>query len=90
MDAAATDAAVIHQHQHQQLSNLHAPEVVMYKIKKAPPKKRGAIIGSAPKLNSEGLLAAARAAQEKEQKQKALVSRWASCIGTRQHTNKII
>lgn len=58
--------------QQQSLADLQAPEAT-YQIKKAPAKKRGAIIGSAPKLNSEGLLAAARAAQEKEERQRAQV-----------------
>lgn len=71
MCAAATDAAV--SQQHQMLSDLHAPEIT-YEIKKAPAKKQGAVIGSAPKLNPEGLLAAARAAEEREQKQRVLVS----------------
>ncbi|EIE24714.1 hypothetical protein COCSUDRAFT_41038 [Coccomyxa subellipsoidea C-169] len=56
--------------QQQSLADLQAPEAT-YQIKKAPAKNRGAIIGSAPKLNSEGLLAAARAAQEKEERQRA-------------------
>jgi hypothetical protein len=68
--AAATDAAVGHRQTLQSLADLHAPEV-SYEMKKAPAKKRGAVIGAAPKLNSEGLLAASRAAQDK---QKALVS----------------
>jgi hypothetical protein len=61
-----------HVSQQQSLGDLHAPEAT-YQIKKAPAKKRGAVIGSAPKLNSEGLLAAARAAKEKEERQKAQV-----------------
>ena len=46
------------------MSTLHAPEIE-YK----PPsnaKKRGAVIGSAPKLNPEGVLAAVREAKAKE------------------------
>ena len=47
----------------QALSSLHAPE-----LKPAPEavKKRGAIIGSAPQLNAQGLLAAAELAKERE------------------------
>lgn len=68
-----------HALQQQSLGDLHAPEAT-YEIKKAPAKKKGAVIGSAPKLNSEGLLAAARAAQEKEERQKAQVSRHFSTL----------
>lgn len=65
--------------QHHGLADLHAPEVT-YKVKNAPAaKKRGAVIGSAPKLNAEGLLAAARAAQEKEERQRAQVRPAGSC-----------
>ncbi len=46
----------------QSLDHLHAPEVTV----KAPGvKKKGAVIGSAPKLSHEGLVAAAKAAEEK-------------------------
>ena len=41
---------------------LHAPEVT---IKAPSAKKKGAVIGSAPKLSHEGLVAAAKAAEEK-------------------------
>lgn len=53
------------------MSSLHAPEVEY----KPPPeaKKRGAVIGSAPKLNPEGVLAAAREAKAKEKEQQRLV-----------------
>ena len=52
-------------------AQLHAPEVDY----KPPPeaKKRGAIIGSAPKLNPEGILAAAREAQAKAEEQRRAV-----------------
>ena len=60
MCAAATNTAVA---EVQALSSLHAPE-----LKPAPEavKKRGAIIGSAPQLNAQGLLAAAELAKERE------------------------
>lgn len=41
---------------------------------KANEKKRGAVIGAAPKLNSQGLMAAVHAAEEKERMQKALLA----------------
>ena len=41
---------------------LHAPEVT---VKAPSAKKKGAVIGSAPKLSHEGLVAAAKAAEEK-------------------------
>ena len=41
---------------------LHAPEVT---IKAPSAKKKGAVIGSAPKLSHEGLVAAAKAAEDK-------------------------
>ena len=41
---------------------LHAPEVT---IKAPAAKKKGAVIGSAPKLSHEGLVAAAKAAEDK-------------------------
>ena len=53
------------------MSSLHAPEIEY----KPPPdaKKRGAIIGSAAKLNPEGVLAAVREAKAKEKEQQRLV-----------------
>lgn len=53
-------------------SELHAPEVEY----KPPPeaRKKGAIIGSAPKLNPEGILTAAREAKAREEAQKRKVS----------------
>ena len=50
---------------------LHAPEVEY----RPPPdaRKRGAVIGSAPKLNPEGIQAAAREAQAKEELQRRKV-----------------
>ena len=60
-------------HQQQQsLADLHAPEVT-YQVKSAPTKKRGAVIGSAAKLSSEGLMAAAKLAREKEERKRAQV-----------------
>ena len=47
----------------QALSALHAPEL---KPAPAAAQKRGAIIGSAPQLNAQGLLAAAELAKERE------------------------
>lgn len=46
----------------QSLNQLHAPEVT---VKLPSSKKKGAVIGSAPKLSHEGLMAAAKAAEEK-------------------------
>ncbi len=46
----------------QSLNQLHAPEVT---VKISSTKKKGAVIGSAPKLSHEGLMAAAKAAEEK-------------------------
>lgn len=57
--AESTSAAVAAA---QSLEHLHAPEVT---VKAAPVKKKGAVIGSAPKLSHEGLVAAAKAAEEK-------------------------
>ena len=45
----------------QAVEPLHAPEVTI----KPAVKKKGAVIGSAPKLSHEGLVAAAKAAEEK-------------------------
>ena len=71
--AAATDAAVQQEwHQQQSLADLHAPEAT-YQVKSAPTKKRGAVIGSAAKLSSEGLMAAAKLAKEKEERKRAQV-----------------
>ncbi|KAK9816422.1 hypothetical protein WJX72_000054 [[Myrmecia] bisecta] len=54
------------------LQYLTAPEAKLPdEAPKAAAKKRGAIIGAAPKLNPEGLLAAAREAQERSQQQQA-------------------
>lgn len=66
-----TDAAVEHA-QSQSLADLHAPEIT-YQVKAAPAKKRGAVIGSAAKLSSEGLMAAAKLAKEKEELKRAQV-----------------
>ena len=57
--AESTSAAVAAA---QSLEHLHAPEVT---VKASAFKKKGAVIGSAPKLSHEGLVAAARAAEEK-------------------------
>ena len=46
----------------QSLNQLHAPEVT---LQVHSTKKKGAVIGSAPKLSHEGLVAAAKAAEEK-------------------------
>ena len=71
--AAATTAAVQQEwHQQQSLAGLHAPEAT-YQVKLAPTKKRGAVIGSAAKLSSEGLMAAAKLAREKEERKRAQV-----------------
>ena len=53
------------------MGSLHAPEIEY----KPPPeaKKRGAVIGSAAKLNPEGILAAAREAKIKEKEQEGWV-----------------
>ena len=59
-------------HQQQSLADLHAPEAT-YQVKSAPIKKRGAVIGSAAKLSSEGLMAAAKLAREKEERKRAQV-----------------
>ena len=69
----------------QALSALHAPEL---KPAPAAAQKRGAIIGSAPQLNAQGLLAAAELAKEREaaKLKKVLLARmWsgsglASCV----------
>ena len=66
-----TNAAVEHA-QSQSLADLHAPEIT-YQVKAAPAKKRGAVIGSAAKLSSEGLMAAAKLAKEKEELKRAQV-----------------
>lgn len=60
--------------QQHSLAELHAPEVA-YELKPAPAaaRKKGPIIGSAPQLSSEGLMAAARLAQAKEAQRKAQV-----------------
>ena len=57
--AESTTAAVAAS---QFVAPLHAPEVT---IKAPSAKKKGAVIGSAPKLSHEGLVAAAKAAEEK-------------------------
>ena len=71
--AAATNAAVeqVWTQQHS-LADLQAPEIA-YQVKAAPAKKRGAVIGSAAKLSSEGLMAAAKLAKEKEEQRRAQV-----------------
>ena len=63
MRAAATNTAVAEVHS---LAGLTAPEISYAPASKAPVKKRGAVIGSAPQLNSQGLMAAAELAKEKE------------------------
>lgn len=62
----------------QSTADLHAPEVEY----RPPPeaKKRGAVIGSAPKLNPEGILAAAREAKEREEQLKRKVRTLAQSI----------
>ena len=71
--AAATNAAVeAVWTQQQSLAELHAPEIG-YQVKTAPAKKRGAVIGSAAKLSSEGLMAAAKLARDKEERKRAEV-----------------
>ena len=57
--AESTTAAVAAS---QFVAPLHAPEVT---IKAPSAKKKGAVIGSAPKLSHEGLVAAAKAAEDK-------------------------
>jgi hypothetical protein len=70
----ATDHAVA-QAQQQSLAALLAPEA-RYELRAAPDlKKRTAVIGSAPQLSAEGLLAAARAAQQKDAQQRAQARR---------------
>ena len=77
MCAAATNTAVA---EVQALSSLHAPE-----LKPAPEavKKRGAIIGSAPQLNAQGLLAAAELAKEREaaKLKQVLIPYWLAVAG---------
>ncbi len=84
--AAATNAAVeqawVQQHS---LADLQAPEIA-YQVKAAPAKKRGAVIGSAAKLSSEGLMAAAKLAKEKEEQRRAQVR---SCLGFSTHMHQI-
>ena len=71
--AAATNAAVeLVWTQQQSLAELHASEIG-YQVKTAPAKKRGAVIGSAAKLSSEGLMAAAKLARDKEERKRAEV-----------------
>jgi hypothetical protein len=48
------------------LASLTAPEVNYEPPKDPAARKKGAVIGAAPVLNPEGLLAAAHIAQEKE------------------------
>lgn len=62
--AESTSAAVL---------SLHAPEVSVAAI--TAPKKKGAVIGSAPKLSHEGLVAAAKAAEEKVAAEAAAVKK---------------
>ena len=61
--AAATNSALADV---QALATLSAPEVSYEPLAKAPVRRQGAIIGSAPKLNAQGLIAAAELAREKE------------------------
>lgn len=61
--AAATNEAVA---EVQALASLTAPELNYEPLAKAPVRQKGAVIGSAPKLNSQGLMAAAELAREKE------------------------
>ena len=63
--------------QQHSLADLQAPEIA-YQAKAAPAKKRGAVIGSAAKLSSEGLMAAAKLAKEKEEQRRAQV--WSCSI----------
>ena len=56
----------------QSLEHLHAPEVI---VKATVVKKKGAVIGSAPKLSHEGLVAAAKAAEEKAAAEAAAVKK---------------
>lgn len=60
---AATNEAVA---EVQALASLTAPELNYEPLAKAPVRQKGAVIGSAPKLNSQGLMAAAELAREKE------------------------
>ncbi|KAK9819581.1 hypothetical protein WJX81_006628 [Elliptochloris bilobata] len=60
-DAAAAQAAA----QAAALAQLHAPEVV-YQPKAAPARKRGAVIGSKPQLNAQGLLEHVQLNKERE------------------------
>ena len=79
--AAAAGAAASHTDaQQHSLAELHAPEAA-YELKPAPAaaRKKGAIIGSAPQLSSEGLMAAARLAQAKELHRKMQVRSIALC-----------
>ena len=62
--AESTSAAV---------QSLHAPEVSIKAI--TATKKKGAVIGSAPKLSHEGLVAAAKAAEEKVAAEAAAVKK---------------
>lgn len=55
------------------VQSLHAPEVTVKAITST--KKKGAVIGSAPKLSHEGLVAAAKAAEEKVAAEAAAVKK---------------
>ena len=64
------------QAQQQSLADLAAPEAA-YELRPAPAvRKRTAVIGSAPQYSSEGLMAAARAAELKDAQQRAQVGGW--------------
>ena len=54
------------------LAQLHAPEVT-YQPKAAPARKRGAVIGSKPQLNAQGLLEQVQLNKEREDAQRAQV-----------------
>lgn len=76
----------------QSLDHLYAPEV---SIKTPGAKKKGAVIGSAPKLSHEGLVAAAKAAEEKaaaeamaDKKAKQLAARKAATAAAKLNRQK--
>lgn len=56
-----------------QVDSLHAPEVSIKAV--ITTKKKGAVIGSAPKLSHEGLVAAAKAAEEKAAAEAAIAKK---------------
>ena len=55
------------------MDSLHAPEVSVKAV--TTTKKKGAVIGSAPKLSHEGLVAAAKAAEEKAAAEAAIAKK---------------